>query len=100
MTGIERIAKRNIIGACNYIVGGYYNCLQDDDLEGIPETRESVEEEIYSSALTDLFFAGGCQVGHAPKEMRFAGKDFCMSVIKDFMDSDCDALEIAEVRGW
>lgn len=100
MTGIERIAKRNIVNACNYIIGGYYNCLQDEYLKGIPDSRQSVEKEIYSSAMSDLYFDGGFITGKAPKEMRFAGREFCEKVISDYMSSDSDVQEIAEAKYW
>lgn len=37
MTGHERIAKKNIVGAFNWIVGGYYNCIQDGYEEEISD---------------------------------------------------------------
>lgn len=100
MTGIERIAKRNIVEACNYIIGGYYNCLLDGYLDDIPNNQSDVEYEIYCSALSDLYFPGGFQEGRAPLEMRFAGKKFCEEVISDYMKSDSDVKEIAEAKSW
>ena len=93
MTGHERIAKKNIVGAFNWIVGGYYNCIQDG-------YEEDLINEIYESAMTDAYSPGHMSCGRAPKEMRFAGKEFCMKVINHLMETDGDVKEIAEVRGW
>ena len=43
-TGHERIAMRNIRHAINWIVGGYYNCIQDHTPEYLPESREALEQ--------------------------------------------------------
>lgn len=95
----EQIAKRNIRGAFNWIVGGYYNCIQDGYEEDLPETREDLINEIYEAAMFDKF-SGHVIYDGAPKEMRFAGKEFCMKVINHLMETDEDVAEIAEVRGW
>ena len=100
MTSHERIAKRNIVGAFNWIVGGYYNCIQDGYEEDLPETKEDLINEIYESAMTDAYSPGHMSCGRAPKEMRFAGKEFCMKVINHLIETDEDVEEIAEVRGW
>lgn len=100
MTGHERIAKKNIVGAFNWIVGGYYNCIQDGYEEDLPETREDLINEVYESAMENAYGPGYMGCGKAPKEMRFAGKEFCMGVINHLMESDGDAKEIAEVKGW
>lgn len=100
MTGHERIAEKNIINAFNYIVGGYYNCILDGYEEDLPETREDLISEIYESAMTDEYGPGYMGCGKAPKEMRFAGKKFCMNVIETLMNEDGDVEEIAEVKGW
>ena len=100
MTGHEKIAEKNIINAFNYIVGGYYNCILDDQLDYLPETREDLVNEIYESAMTDEYGPRYMACGKGPKEMRFAGKKFCMNVIETLMNEDSDVEEIAEVRGW
>lgn len=95
MTGHERIAKRNIEKCINWIVGGYYNCLQDDTPEYLPESREALEEEIYESAMTNLYDDGYEGYGKAPKEMRFAGEKFVRDTITKMLDEDGDFEEIA-----
>ena len=100
MTGNEKIAYRNVRGAFNWIVGGYYNCLQDDDTDYLPESREALINEIYDSAMNNLYTPGFEQIGKAPKEMRFAGKEFIMERIEKLAESDGDFVEIAECCGW
>lgn len=96
----EQIAKRNIKGAFNWIVGGYYNSLQDGYVEDLPESRDSLKDEIYEASMNN-FYAPGLEVsGKAPKEMRFAGKDFCTHVIEDLLDTDSDVKEISKEAGW
>lgn len=96
----EQIAKRNIRGAFNWIVGGYYNSLQDGYVEDLPESRDSLKDEIYEASMNN-FYAPGLELsGKAPKEMRFAGKDFCTHVIEDLLDTDSDVKEISKEAGW
>ena len=99
MTGHEKIAAKNIRGAFNWIVGGYYNCIQDDELECLPKSKQELFDEIYSSAFTDRYVCGGC-VGAAPKEMKFAGTEFCRAYLEKLMNTDSDIQEIAEAAKW
>lgn len=96
----REIAKKNIINACDWIVGGYYNSLQDGDMEYLPESMEELQEEIYSSALENKYTGDGEIYGRAPKEMRFAGSEFCKAIIKEYCESDSDVQEIAEEMNW
>ena len=96
----EKIAMRNIRGAINWIVGGYYNCIQDGCEEYLPESREQLENELYISALNNLYQPGMECCGRAPKEMRFAGEKFCRAYITWKLEQDGDFQEIAEVQGW
>ena len=100
MTGHEKIAARNIKAAFNYIVGGYYNSLQDGDEDYLPDTLKELEDEIYESSMTDLFREGYMECGKAPKEMKFAGTEFCRNYIRALLKDDGDVAEIAEVKGW
>lgn len=96
----ERIAMRNIRQAINWIVGGYYNDFQDDNLEYVPNSREDLEIEIYNSAMVDRYAPGYCGTGKAPKEMRFAGSEFCHAYLKWKLDQDGDVAVLAEAKGW
>lgn len=93
-TGHEKIAIRNIRYAIDWIVGGYYNSLQDGDLEYLPAGREELVEEIYDSAMSDAYGPGYMGCGKAPKEMRFAGEKFCRAYIDYRLEHDGDTAEI------
>lgn len=93
--GWEKIAKKNLTGAYNWIVGGLENTLQDceEDSEEYRSAKktltdvESLAIEIYHEGIT-TFFGGGMCGGKAPAEMRFAGKDFCISYITKLLKKD------------
>ena len=99
-TGHERIAMYNIRHAINWIVGGYYNDILDGNEEYLPESRKALEDEIYSSAMTNRYDVGMESCGRAPKEMRFAGEAFCRAYIHFMLDEDSDIEEISEAAGW
>lgn len=99
-TGHERIAMHNIRHAINWIVGGYYNCIQDDHPEDLPESLEALKNEIYDSAMVDLYEPGMLRSNRAPKEMRFAGEAFCRAYIDWKLSRDGDVMEIADVANW
>lgn len=100
MTGNEKIAKRNIVNAFNYIVGGWYNSIVDGYEEYVPDNKEDAINEVYESAIQNLYGPGYEGFNKAPKEMRFAGKEFCMNLINELFNSDEDVIEIAEEKGW
>lgn len=55
MIGNERIAAKNIRGAINWIVGGYYNSYQDGYDEDVPKSKLSIIEEVYDAAMADAY---------------------------------------------
>lgn len=93
--GWEKIAKKNLKEAYNWIVGGLENTLQDceEDSEEYRSAKktltdaESLAIEIYHEGITTFFGDGMCG-GKAPAEMRFAGKDFCISYITKLLKKD------------
>ena len=89
----EKIAAKNIEGAFNYLVGGWYNCLQDGCEEDIPSLEEA-KETVYAEAMESLYKGGNEIYGEAPKEMRFAGEKFCRELIEELFLNDGDAEEI------
>ena len=93
MNGHEKIAARNIEGAFNWLVGGWYNCLQDGLDEDIPSLEEA-KETVYAEAMNNLYKSGGEVYGRAPKEMRFAGEEFCRELVEELFLNDGDAEEI------
>lgn len=95
-TGHERIAMRNIRHAINWIVGGYYNSLQDGYYEDLPESRETLADEIYTEAMTSAYGEGHVAYNRAPREMRFAGAAFCRAYVEWKLEQDEDVKEIEE----
>lgn len=98
MNGIEKIAYRNIKGVFNWEVGGWYNCIQDDCIEYIPDSEEEAKELIYEGSLNDFAESGHYAVGRAPREMRFAGEAFIRECIDHLFKKDEDAAAIREVK--
>ena len=89
MTAHERIAARNIREAFNFEIGGMYNAYLDGEEVDFP-TVEEAKEMVYDCAINDLYGYGSCCVGAAPREMRFAGKEFCMKYIDKLFANDPD----------
>ena len=89
-TGHERIAERNIRGAFDYIVGGYFNMKMDGDERDLP-TIEEAKAEVYDCAMADDYRDIGCVRGNnAPKEMRFATTEWCKTLIDELFENDGD----------
>lgn len=93
--GWEEIATKNITNAYNWIVGENENTLQDCE-EDSDEYKDSynylrsgneIMDDIYHEAITTEYGEGYCG-GKAPSEMRFAGKKFCMNLIRDLLKKD------------
>ena len=93
MNGHEKIAAKNIEGAFNWFVGGWYNCFLDGLDEDIPSLEEA-KETVYAEAMNNLYRSGNEIVGRAPKEMRFAGEEFCKELVEELFLNDGDAEEI------
>lgn len=93
LTGHERIAAKNIKGAFNWEFGGIYNAFQDG--EEINLTLNQMKDIVYDCAMdADYRVAGCCGSGRAPKEMRFAGTEFCRNYIDKLFAKDPDVKEI------
>lgn len=98
MTGHEKIAARNIKGAFNWIIGENYNSYQDGNESDIPDmTAEEWKDYLYEEALNNLYAPGMCASGRAPKEMRFAGEEFCRKYIDKLWDKDEDIKELQSI---
>lgn len=92
MTKHEKIAARNLRAAFDFEVGGVYNAYLDG--EDINISIEEMKDIVYDGALNDYYGPGICQVGCAPREMRFAGKEFCLKYLDKLFDEDGDVAEI------
>ena len=100
MNGTEKIAYNNIKGVFDWEIGGWYNCIQDNCLESIPDSIEEAKEIIYEESLTDFAEPGHFACGRAPKEMRFAGTEFIKKVIDQLFEEDEDITEIGLEKNW
>ena len=92
MTKHEKIAARNIKAAFNFEVGGVYNAYQDG--EDIDITLEEMKDIVYDAAMNDFYGPGLYLFGCAPREMRFAGNEFCKNYIDKLFAEDADVAEI------
>ena len=94
--GWEDIAKKNIKNAYDWIVGENENTLQDCEEDSdeykvsykFLHSGEEIIDYIYCEAITTEYSNDGYGGGKAPKEMRFAGKEFCIDYITSLLESD------------
>lgn len=93
MTKHEKIAARNLRAAFDFEIGGAYNAYLDGGDYDFP-TLEEMKDFVYTCAINDYYVPGICHVGGAPKEMRFAGKEFCMKYLDKLFAEDADVAEI------
>ena len=93
MNGHEKIAAKNIEGAFNWGVGGWYNCFLDGLDEDIPSLEEA-KETVYIEAMNNLYKSDNEIYGRAPKEMRFAGEEFCRELVEELFLNDGVVEEI------
>lgn len=100
MNGIERIAYMNVKGMFEWEVGGWFNCIQDGEPEYIPDSFEEAVVQVYEEAMNDAAGSGWFRTGRAPREMRFAGKEFIEECLLHLFRTDGDAEEIAAEKGW
>ena len=92
MTGFEKIAAINIKKCFNYEIGSLYNAFLDGETN-FP-TIEEVKNMIYTLSIHNKYIKSDCIIGRAPKEIKFAGKDFCLRYIDYLFENDDDASEI------
>lgn len=97
LTGHERIAAKNIKGAFNTEFGGVYNEYQDG--YEITLTLNQMKDIVYDAAMNDDYRVQGVvHYGRAPKEMRFAGAEFCRNYVDKLFAKDPDVKEIPWVE--
>lgn len=88
--GWERIAKRNLKNAYNWNMGEMENGVSDGEVkENYFKSwiEQRALDEIYHEAITTLYTGDSCG-GEAPKEMRFAGKEFCYKYLISLFKKD------------
>lgn len=77
--GWEKIAKKQLYYAYNWIVGENENAVSDGKMtnkEFLTWIQNEAINDVYHEAITTKYGEGHCG-GSAPTEMRFAGKDYC-----------------------
>jgi len=89
--GWEKIAKTNLMNAYNWRVGEMEIARDDEDI-----TEEQFQkwiqteafDEVYNMAINNLY-TGDCEFPKkAPKEMRFATKEFCYKYLTTLFKND------------
>lgn len=82
MNGHQKAAARAIKRTYNEYVGGWYNCYQDGYEDEIP-TLDVAKDMVLNDALS-----------FEPKEMRFAGTEFCEAYMEYLFSKDPDVEEL------
>lgn len=82
MNGHQKAAARAIKRTYNEYVGGWYNCYLDGYEEDIPELGVA-KDMVLNDALS-----------FEPKEMRFAGTEFCEAYMEYLFSKDPDVEEL------
>lgn len=82
MNGHQKAAARAIKRTYNEYVGGWYNCYQDGYNEDIPSLSEAKSMVLHDAII------------YEPKEMRFAGTEFCEAYMEYLFEKDPDVAEI------
>ncbi len=96
MTKFEKIAMNNIRNCFNYEIGGLYNAYIDGAEIEYPTITE-MKESIYSLSIKHRYGDGSCFFNCAPKEMRFAGKEFCKNYINRLFEKSKNDTDIKEI---
>ena len=81
------VAKKQLECAYNWIVGGYYNTVQDGEAEEMPPV-EDMFDEVMDEATTHLYGEGMCSQKPAPAAMRFVGKRFLIDTLTVLFQQD------------
>lgn len=98
--GWEKIAKENLKNAYNWNVGEREIARDDGDMTEENFNKWITEEalnEVYHEAITTLYTGDSCG-GEAPKEMRFAGKEFCYKYLISLFKKDGYTVTAPEAK--
>lgn len=87
----QQLVVRTAKAICNYEIGGWINLIYDGDdyADYIPATREDAVNWVCNMVADE-----------APKEARFAGKEFLEMVVRCCFKKDADIEEIAYTMNW
>ena len=99
--GWEKIAKTNLKNAYNWRVGEMEIARDDEDI-----TEEQFQnwiqiealDEVYNMAINNLYTSDCEFPKRAPKEMRFAGKEFCYKYLISLFKKDGYSVTAPELE--
>lgn len=92
MDARQKKAFRNIVGACDNIVGELENTVSDcageewaDNAQALLDDHEKLVERIYEAVISEIHEAGRIQFGagveRVLKDIRFCGKEWLVARI-------------------
>lgn len=83
----QKVAAEQLENAYNWIVGCYYNTVQDGEAEEMPPV-EDMFDEVMEEATTHLYGKGMCSQKPAPAAMNFAGKKFLIETLVAMFEAE------------
>lgn len=87
LTKHQKVAAEQLENAYSWIVGGYYNTVQDSEAEEMPPV-EDMFDEVMEEATTHLYGNGRCSQKPAPAAMNFAGKKFLIETLVALFEAE------------
>lgn len=87
LTKHQKVAAEQLDNTYNWIVGGYYNSVQDGEAEEMPPV-EDMFDEVMEEATTHLYGKGMCSQKPAPAAMNFAGKKFLIETLVALFEAE------------
>lgn len=87
LTKHQKVAAEQLENAYNWVVGGYYNTVQDGEAEEMPPV-EDMFDEVMEEATTHLYGKGMCSQKPAPAAMNFAGKKFLIETLTSLFEAE------------
>ena len=87
LTKHQKVAAEQLENAYNWIVGCYYNTVQDGEAEEMPPV-EDMFDEVMEEATTHLYGKGMCSQKPAPAAMNFAGKKFLIETLTSLFEAE------------
>lgn len=88
LTHHQKVAKKQLEHAYNWIIGGHENSLSDGHIEELPSV-EDMFTEVYDEATSCLYGEGCVHTAQpAPASMSFAGKKFLLQTLADLFKAD------------
>ena len=87
LTKHQKVAAEQLENAYNWIVGCYYNTVQDGEAEEMPPV-EDMFDEVMEEATAHLYGEGMCSQKPAPAAMNFAGKKFLIETLTSLFEAE------------